>query len=59
MKEPDNKQPAGKPAKTRSRLAVIISDLKGIYSLDNKRSENILVRLVKKIFNKTFKFTGE
>lgn len=59
MKEPDNKKPAGTPAKTRSRLAVIISDLKVIYSVNNKRSENILVRLVKNFFTKTTKFVED
>lgn len=59
MKEPDNKMTTGKPEKIRSRFAVIISDLKIIYSLDSKSSENILVRWIKKFFNKTLKYTGE
>ena len=57
MNQPDKNTSADKPVKMRSRSSVIISELICIYSLDTICCENILVKWIKRIFNRTFNRT--
>jgi hypothetical protein len=57
MKEQQKNQENNEP-KMRSRLAVIISDLRCIYSLDNEGNENFFTRWIKVLFHKIFKIMG-